>query len=56
MANPINEPIETANTINDHFSHTSNKLLQKLPPSSSKFNDYLYSPNPSPMFFSNFYL
>ena len=47
----INEPIEIANTVNDHFSHTPNKLLQKLPPSSSKFNYYLYSPNRSPMFF-----
>ena len=47
----INEPVEIANTFNDHFLHTPNKLLQKLPPSSSKFNDYLYPPNPSSMFF-----
>ena len=47
----IYEPTEIANTLNDHFSTVSSKLISQLPPSTTKYQDYLYTSNPSSMFF-----
>ena len=45
------EPTEIANTLNEHFSTVSSKLISQLPPSTTKYQDYLYISNPSSMFF-----
>ena len=47
----IYKPIEIANTLNEHFSTVSSKLISQLPPSTTKYQDYLYTSNPSSMFF-----
>ena len=47
----IYEPTEIANTLNEHFSTVSSKLISQLPPSTTKYQDYLYTSNPSSMFF-----
>ena len=47
----IYKPTEIANTLNEHFSVISSKLLSQLPPSTTKYQDYLYTSNPSSMFF-----
>ena len=47
----ICEPTEIANTLNEHFSTVSSKLISQLPPSTIKYQDYLYTSNPSSMFF-----
>ena len=38
-------------TLNEHFSTVSSKLISQLPPSTTKYQDYLYTSNPSSMFF-----
>ena len=47
----INKPFEIANCFNDHFSTIAEKP-NKLPPSPTKFTDYLPPSNPSSMFFT----
>ena len=48
----MSEPVEIANSFNDHFSTIAKKLIDKLPSSPNKFTDYLPPPNSSSMFMS----
>ena len=51
----VRNKVEIASEMNKQFTQMGSKLASKLPPTNSKFNDYLNPPNKSSFFSTESY-